>query len=58
VRVPSWALRTRAEMEKPYIELDTAFPGIVSLFMFDREVASRLTAMGADYHAKADHQAP
>ncbi len=31
---------------KPYINLDTDFPGIVSLFMYDREVASRLTAMG------------
>lgn len=33
-------------MEKPYIKLDTEFPGIVSLFMFDHDVASRLTAMG------------
>jgi len=33
-------------MQKPYIKLDQDFPGIVSLFMFDREVASRLTAMG------------
>lgn len=33
-------------MDKPYIQLDQDFPGIVSLFMFDREVASRLTAMG------------
>lgn len=33
-------------MEKPYISLDQAFPGIVSLFMYDHEVASRLTAMG------------
>jgi len=30
----------------PYIKLDQDFPGIVSLFMYDREVASRLTAMG------------
>lgn len=33
-------------MEKPYIALDQDFPGIVSLFIYDREVASRLTAMG------------
>ena len=33
-------------MEKPYIALDRDFPGIVSLFVYDREVASRLTAMG------------
>lgn len=33
-------------MQKPYIKLDQDFPGIVSLFMFDHEVASRLTAMG------------
>jgi uncharacterized peroxidase-related enzyme len=33
-------------MNKPYIQLDQDFPGIVSLFMYDREVASRLTAMG------------
>jgi uncharacterized peroxidase-related enzyme len=33
-------------MQKPYIQLDQDFPGIVSLFMFDHEVASRLTAMG------------
>ncbi len=33
-------------MEKPYIELDQDFPGIVSLFMYDKEVASKLTAMG------------
>ena len=33
-------------MEKPYIKLDQDFPGIVSLFMFDHEVASNLTAMG------------
>lgn len=33
-------------MNKPYINLDTDFPGIVSLFMYDREVVSRLTAMG------------
>lgn len=33
-------------MQKPYIQLDQDFPGIVSLFMYDREVASRLTAMG------------
>ena len=33
-------------MEKPYIKLDQDFPGIVSLFMYDREVAGKLTAMG------------
>jgi uncharacterized peroxidase-related enzyme len=33
-------------MNKPYINLDSDFPGIVSLFMFDRQVASNLTAMG------------
>ena len=33
-------------MEKPYIKLDHDFNGIVQLFMYDREVASRLTAMG------------
>lgn len=33
-------------MEKPYIKLDQDFPGIVSLFMYDREVAKNLTAMG------------
>jgi len=34
------------EMDKPYIKLDQDFPGIVSLFMYDREVAKNLTAMG------------
>jgi len=33
-------------MQKPYIKLDQDFPGIVSLFMFDRETAKNLTAMG------------
>jgi uncharacterized peroxidase-related enzyme len=33
-------------MEKPYIKLDQDFPGIVSLFMYDKDVASKLTAMG------------
>lgn len=33
-------------MQKPYIKLDQDFPGIVSLFMYDREVAKNLTAMG------------
>jgi len=33
-------------MEKPYIALDRDFNGIVQLFIYDREVASRLTAMG------------
>lgn len=33
-------------MDKPYIKLDSDFPGIVSLFMFDRETAKNLTAMG------------
>src|SRR5271154_2498440 len=34
-------------MEKPYIKLPTDMGGgIVSLFMYDREVAARLTAMG------------
>jgi len=32
-------------MEKPYIKLDQDYPGIVSLFMFDREVAKNLSAM-------------
>lgn len=32
-------------MEKPYIQLNQDFPGIVSLFMFDREVAKNLSAM-------------
>lgn len=41
-------LRTQSgvNVQKPYIQLDQDFPGIVSLFMYDREVASRLTAMG------------
>ena len=34
------------QISKPYIKLDEDFPGIVSLFMFDREVAKNLTAMG------------
>lgn len=33
-------------MEKPYIKLDQDFPGIVSLFMYDREVAKHLTGLG------------
>jgi uncharacterized peroxidase-related enzyme len=33
-------------VNKPYIKLDQDFPGIVSLFMFDRETAKNLTAMG------------
>jgi uncharacterized peroxidase-related enzyme len=33
-------------MQKPYIKLDQDFPGIVSLFMYDRETAKNLTAMG------------
>jgi uncharacterized peroxidase-related enzyme len=33
-------------LQKPYITLDPEFPGIVSLFMYDREVAKNLTAMG------------
>lgn len=33
-------------VQKPYIELDQDFPGIVSLFMYDRDVAKNLTAMG------------
>lgn len=33
-------------MQKPYIQLDQDFPGIVSLFMYDRETAKNLTAMG------------
>lgn len=31
---------------KPYIHLDQRFPGIVSLFMFDKATASALTKMG------------
>lgn len=30
-------------MEKPYIKLDSALPGILSLFMFDRQVARPMT---------------
>lgn len=33
-------------LQKPYILLDPDFPGIVSLFMYDRDVAKNLTAMG------------
>lgn len=32
-------------MQKPYIQLDQDFPGIVSLFMYDRETAKNLSAM-------------
>lgn len=32
-------------MQKPYIQLDQNFPGIVSLFMYDRETAKNLSAM-------------
>jgi uncharacterized peroxidase-related enzyme len=42
-------------MNKPYIQLDTDFPGIVSLFMYDHEVASRLTAMGQTIMRKDKH---
>lgn len=34
-----------ATMQKPYIKLDQDFPGIVSLFMYDRETANNLSAM-------------
>jgi uncharacterized peroxidase-related enzyme len=37
---------TTETVQKPYIKLDQDFPGIVSLFMFDRETANNLTAMG------------
>lgn len=33
-------------MDKPYIKLDQDFPGIVSLFMYDKEAAKALTTMG------------
>lgn len=33
-------------MSKPYIQLNEDFPGIVSLFMYDHDVAKNLTAMG------------
>jgi len=33
-------------MNKPYIQLDQSFPGIVSLFMYDRDNAKNLSAMG------------
>jgi uncharacterized peroxidase-related enzyme len=32
-------------MQKPYIKLDQNFPGIVSLFMYDRDTAKNLSAM-------------
>lgn len=32
-------------MNKPYIQLDETFPGIVSLFMYDRDNAKNLSAM-------------
>ena len=32
-------------MQKPYIQLDQNFPGIVSLFMYDKETAKNLSAM-------------
>lgn len=32
-------------MNKPYIKLDQDFPGIVSLFMYDRDTAGNLSAM-------------
>lgn len=35
-------------MEKPYIQLDQQYPGIVSLFMFDKGVSKHLTAMGQE----------
>jgi uncharacterized peroxidase-related enzyme len=34
--------------KKPFISLDTRFPGIVSLFVFDRKVAKNLSAMAQD----------
>jgi uncharacterized peroxidase-related enzyme len=30
-------------LEKPYIKLDSDFPGIISLFMFDRQVAAPMS---------------
>lgn len=36
---------TAATVQKPYIKLDQDFPGIVSLFMYDRETANNLSAM-------------
>ena len=33
-------------MDKPYIKLDESFPGIVSLFIFDKETGKNLSAMG------------
>lgn len=35
-------------MTKPFIKLDPKFPGIVSLFMFDKGVAKHLSAMGQE----------
>lgn len=32
-------------MQKPYIQLDQNYPGIVSLFMYDKETAKNLSAM-------------
>lgn len=36
----------KTPVSKPYIQLDTSFPGIVSLFMYDQETSKALTAMG------------
>lgn len=35
-------------MNKPYIQLDQNYPGIVSLFMFDKGVAKHLSAMAQE----------
>lgn len=35
-----------SDAAKPYIQLDQRYPGIASLFMFDKEVASALSKMG------------
>lgn len=39
-------LMDHSDAPKPYIQLDTRFPGIVSLFMYDHATAKALTKMG------------
>lgn len=41
-------------MNKPYIKLNPEYPGIVSLFMYDREVAKHLTALGQTIMRRGD----
>lgn len=44
--VATQTLTDHSDAPKPYIKLDERYPGIVSLFMYDRESASALTRLG------------